>query len=806
MRTAKTVRGKPSSQRTGAEQAADATLEELPFPRYQIALVQDESEMLLQPAYDLFAFLSDDADQRWDTELYTERTFEALLHAERQFDCIVIGLNAAWKSKIVRETLSAQPPQTGLCVLHQREHGALPFLTDDVGVDIVEFDEPIDRVVVAEKLDVADEILLNWPAGIALQPPVETDAGGSPAQLADAEVYCGLARSPTSRWRTILEVQDAQRRVPVLLRTRSGRHPPVVVCTVLLQPRHEEHGALLGNILMWCVSGRPEALVVGDPESMDEARLVHRKLRMQGAKAVSTRIDHGSGLDFTTWPYRGIRDIVVPAAVDPTAAEDWPASDPAHVQDWLRNGGRILRLGPGEQVTVTHGESDAHWVTRRWAAWFLSEPAAYWHGGIAHGRSYSGSLIGTRAVLRFLAALHDGASSDRPSQPGSVAMRHVFETLEGEGSGIEPRTFGLQPPTAFLKQVARLLRSRHPASSAPIQHVDYSVSTTCSVLDINSLTGGEALDTKTVAALASWLRDSQFELVGLEERLEIARCLADEELLVRALRLLEQRLASRQPLTAALETKLREAVVACGVRPDDISWPSAGHPTVVERGLRMSPLLSANYLVALGDLEVHWRPVSDHGHGLAKPDPRMVDRAVIGIGRHGPLLADEAPEGRLPHEMLSTTALALFAYFGRHTVPTHVIRPEGELLPPQLVASVLTEAEQLREENAEVVSQATTIERASTLLGVCALGLVAALGWVSSWIGAQLEFPILALFGGVVGVVALALLGSAVLLSRMHLCPPWLQRLATLVDEGVPGLRERWRKRLPGGAAPPDAS
>src|SRR5204863_85707 len=57
MRTADTVSGQrepePSTQ-------AEEALEEVPFPRYQIALVQDESEMLLQPQYDLFAALSDE--------------------------------------------------------------------------------------------------------------------------------------------------------------------------------------------------------------------------------------------------------------------------------------------------------------------------------------------------------------------------------------------------------------------------------------------------------------------------------------------------------------------------------------------------------------------------------------------------------------------------------------------------------------------------------------------------------------------------------------------------------------------------
>jgi hypothetical protein len=155
--------------------------------------------------------------------------------------------------------------------------------------------------------------------------------------------------------------------------------------------------------------------------------------------------------------------------------------------------------------------------------------------------------------------------------------------------------------------------------------------------------------------------------------------------------------------------------------------------------------------------------------------------------------------------MLSTTALALFAYFGRHTVPTHVIRPETELLPPQLIASVLTEAEQLREENADVVRQAKTIDHASMLLGVVALAAVVGVAWFAWRVAGELSFPILAQFGGVAGVILLALPASAVLLDRLGLCPPWLKRLVPLVEEGVPGLRRRLRERLAPRGAPPDA-
>ena len=796
--------GQSASAQRSASQPVDAALQELPFPRYEIALVQDESEMILQPAYDLFPFLGDDTDQRWDVELYTERTFESLLAADEQFDCIVIGLNAASKSKIVRDALSARLPHTGLCVLHQRRVGDVPFLVGDVGLDINEFREPVVPVMVAEKLEAKDEILLNYPKTIPLKPE-PNDAHEAAMRLVGAEAFCGLTPSPTSEWRTVLEVRHQGRRVPVLLRTRSGRDgPPIVVCTVLVQPREETHRLLLGNILAWCVSGRPEALVVGDASSADDTRLVHRKLRMQGTRAVAERVSRKEDLDFSKWPFRGIADIVLSAAVDPTAADNWPASDPAHLRTWLRNGGRIIRLGPGEQLTMTHGESDAHWVTRRWALWFLSEPAARWHGGSIEGQSYDGSVIGSRAVLRFLAALHDRGEPSGPPQPGAVAVGRVFEQLAAEGSSIDPERFGLQRPENFLRPVERLLRVRHPRSAERIQHVDYSVSATCAYLDINSLLNGEALDAWTIKAFRRWLH-RQIKEVALEERLEIARCLADGALLDDALGNFRRRFPVRRPLTAALETKLREAVVACDAPPDAVPWPDPGYPSVIERGLRMSPLLSADYLVALGDLEVRWRRFAGKWHGLTSPDPRMVDRAVIGIGRHGTLLPEETADGRLPHEMLSTTALALFAYFGRNTIPTHVIRAESQAIPPQLISSVLSEAERLRQENAEVHMQARTIAIASNVIGALALVPIAAFAVLVWWIGQKEAVGFLPLVGLVIAGLGFAFLGASAMLDRLHLCPPWLQWLTRRVDEGISGIKNRWRTHVADRSLPPDS-
>ena len=814
----------------------DAALDEVPFPRYLIALVQDESEMLLQPAYDLFAFLDDDSHQRWDVELYTERTFEAMLRADTQFDCIVLGLNAAYRSKVIRDALAGRLPRTGLCLLHQFGEQSMSFMVGDVGVGVSRLEHaPVRRVVTAEKLPVKDEILLNWPTEIGLErdpapAPAASGRDGAEAEepvqrLVGGEAFRGLVPGPASRWRTVLEIDDGGRRVPVLLRTPSDRSgSPVVVCSVLLRPREKPHISLLGNILSYCVGGRPEALVAGDARTADDARLVHRKLRMQGVKAVATRVTSDAPVDFECWPYRGIRDVVLPATLDPTAKAGWPDDaddDPTHAREWLQGGGRISRLEPTARLTVTHRESDAHWVTRDWASWFLAEPAAVWHGGVAHGVPHDGSLIATRAVLRFLAAVHGDQGPGGRRQPGLLAAESVRGSLARDGAAIDPGRFGLRRIEVYLEPIEALLRkyvdesspalhSRDRRYGTPTRHIHYSVSTTCALLDVNALMGGP-LDGRTTAPFKAWL-ERQSRDAALDDRLEIARCLGDGDLLEETLGLVSSRVASTRPLTASLETKLREAIVACDVAVKDVPEMDPGaaadsrdrrreRETVVERALRTSPLLCANYLVALGDLRVHWELEADaHEASFATPDPRAVDRAVIGIGRHGALdSTGGADDG--PHEMRSTKSLALLAYFGRHPVPTHVIRRPGAgagQLPPDLMASVLKESERLRRENAIVVAQARTIELARHALGGLTLAaslLVVALAWVVT--GDGLELPVIGTLGNLV-LLALLFGGGMVLLGRRELSPRWGPQLVLLFADGFDGLKARVKRNLPG--------
>jgi hypothetical protein len=770
---------KPPPPAASSPRQVDATAtggdEALPFPRYSVALVQDESEMLQVPTSDLSGFL--EHDPHWYVELVSERGFDALLHSVGRFDCIVLGYNAVHKSSTIRKALDNGLPDVGLCVLHQRRPPALSFLRGDVAADLVDLGErhPVEH---AASLVRESEILLHWPVPLS--------------DLDRCEALCALAPGDESSWRTVLEVtQDGIRR-PVLMRTHTGRRPGVVVSTLLLDPGIPAHRALIDNMIMWCAAGRPEAVIFGDPRN-EATRRMHHKLHLQGTTAViEPPPPRGTPIDFRRWPQAGVRDAIVDRADDPTAAPGWFQANPGGVRNWLRRGGRLVRADPEGVLTVTHGARYLRWVAIRWTEWFMSHPPESWHGPRDDGAP--GSIVATRAVLRVLQQLKLNEDPD-----------------------FRVEQVGLKPVTEYREPVARLLEAR----LAGMAHCDGTVSATAAALELGRWL--DALDLGHRDRIKDWLLDEYRARrkagTAFEDRLEIARCLEDPGLL-------RDTLAGPVPpvLSAVMVNRLREAVVACGARADDVAPEIVrtestvgrargrellGGRSVVERELDTSPLLASSYLTALRRVRDAW---GDETHPLLHPRSTTVDRAVASVARHGRFLSPDLAAGPPDHEEVCTETLALLTYFHSDPLATQVLEDAQRTLPPSLVASVLQESQRLRAENAAIPKLARLRTRARNLLGAAAV-LVA--GAITSLVSV-VAIPS---FSGILEFVApavalpLALLALFAGLARWDLAPGWGRKLAVGVNKGIAGLRASLSTRLEGtpddegraGSRPPGA-
>lgn len=713
----------------------------VPFPRYSVALVQNESEMLQAPSYDLHTFL--EQDPVFDAELFTERSFHALPGEDGRFDCVVIGYNAAMKGDLIKKALAEHPPPTGLCILHQFAQDGLSVLKDDVHAEFKYLGGGVEGVHVAGGRHPQDEILLHWPER------VELDERGLP----DALVYCGLQPGPESRWRTVLEVVHGGRSHPALLRTPTGRKNAVVICTALLSQARENHAALLRNIITWCAAGRPDVVVLQAPGDA-RAATVHRKLRLQGSKAIAHQVASPSQLDFSSWPLRGIANVVLPLGWEPD--ELGGAGEVTGLREWLEHDGRIVSIEDGGNLVIRHGASDARWVARQWGIWFAGQPPAGWQGRI----------VRTRAVLRAL-----------------------VELRRGMDDGTAER-LGLPAPKQYAESCTELLQARLGGRRGT--NCDGTVSATTAALEIDRAIGGRALWRVQRGAVERWLRTRATEkdeqgrpLLAAEDRLEVARCLGDGPL---ALEVAEDLIEERgdpnrkepvKPLPAILVTKLREAAVAGGLRPGDIREELAAADRSIEPDVRESPLLAANYLIALHQIQREWDDSSDP---LAnEPHPEAIDRVMIAIGKHGVLVKGRATAVEHPHELVSAEALALLAYFERNKAPTHVL-PGAGATPPELIASLVREARELRGQNVALPGLERAVAWAKRIVGLLAVAVVVAVSAIVERAG----FVIPGLGDLTIPSVALALLLAAAWgLSRIGLLADWFGLLTDWMRERV---------------------
>jgi hypothetical protein len=742
------------------------------------------------PQYDLLPAL--ERYESCDVELFTERTVHALLDSPERFDCVVVGYNAAYKSREIRTTLAAHRVPVGLLVLHQLKPEALSFLAGEYSLDAVELVPPAEGAIVPREFDPHDQIVLNWPEGGILQTRV------SEHELPNAKAYLGLKPQPGSRWRTVLETRHDRARLAVLVRTDRRSSPPVAVSSVLLAPRRPEHLALLKNLLMWCGAGRPTAVVVGTPDAPDTA-IVHRKLRLQGVKAVADEVPAREALDFRSWPLWGTQDAVLPEDWDPTQVDGWPHVDPHNVKPWLRRGHRVVLLGPGASLTVRHGESDAHWVASKWATWFNDVPTETWHGGQVAGQEFEGSIVATRSILRMLAALH--RTSRDTTLPGLATVHAVLDSLAEQGIEIAPASLGVPQPMTFLKPVAKLIERRLGADDS----VDSTVSATVAVLDIDALLGRQALGPRRAKVIA-WLR-AQLADCALEDRLEIARCLGDHAVLTGVIVGAEGDVRLGQPVSAVMVTALRSALVACDA-PDDTdlrAFKLNPEFAVVDRELRMRPMLAAGYLIGVLDLQRIWKSQRrEPARTLRDPPAERVDRAVITLGRYGPLSRGDTSSDAPVPELASTEALALIAYFARHSVPTHVV--VGSDKAPQSLHVLLEEGERARSENRRLDEELHAAKERAARAGP-ALALS----------GEALIIAFVILFAIVLsphlsdtwepptsfGLWALLTLGLLALLGHYGLPVPRAKRVAPWLAGGFSALRQDLARAVAGEPSPP---
>jgi hypothetical protein len=731
----------------------------LPFPRWHVALVQHESEMQAAPASDLLAFL--ESDRAFEVELFTERNFGGLLEREGRFDCIVIGYNAAHKSEAVQHALQARIPTANLCVLHQRRPSNARFL-ESLGLGLVDLDERVEPVTLAEHLDREEEPLLNLPE----RPPI--GVGTHARALEGGRVLCGLVRWGRA-WRTVFEVEHRGRRLPVLMRTPTGVVPRAIVCTILLEHVRVADRRLLRNMLMWCTAGRPEAVVIDGPE-IDGAPATQRKLHLQGVHAVTHPLRSREELDFETWPLRGTSHVVVPGGWDPTEDPDWPQDDPSNAQTWLRRGGRIVVVLPGSGLSVKHRHSDVRWAGEQWLRWFAATSPESWQS----------SIVAMRAVLEALAAIE--------------AHRHVMDP---------DRRLRLKRATDYHDEASRLIRSR----VGDLDNCDDTISTTAAVLEIDRLVGGVPLNR---AAVERWLRNERrWTYMAPEERLEVARCLRldGRELFEAAIGDLPR------TMSATLVTKLREAIVACDVGPAPVERTlTTRGDSVVERELEANPLLAANYLSARLALCRHWaEQPGGESHPLVQDHLENLDSAIMTIRRDGRLLSAGAEDGASDAELICAEARALLTYFSEPDVATNAIRAHVGTLPPRLFEALVEETQDLRDENAiipglrgdlaEARGTIALAQRVLTRIVVVLLVLLIVSGVVF------VDSGVLQVIGLFVVVAAWALVFAW--LGRSGLAPQWAlefeftpQALGRAIAGLVGGARARTREPAPPPARP----
>jgi hypothetical protein len=707
---------------------------ELDAPRLAIALVQSEAEMLHSPAHDVSSFLRADSD-RWRVESFTERTFDAVDKIASSFDCVIIGFNAACHHGGIRQALrAAKTPPSNMLVLHQKESGAFDFLQDGLSLELEPLQERATHAYARERRE-QDELLLNWPRSV-----VDTER---PQEKISCPASFWLRFSTDSHWRTVLEVQDGSRRVPVMVRTSTTMGRRLVVCSAWLDPRDDDqHAKLLENAIAYCAQGRPEIAVVAGGTNggrLPAADLLARKLRLQGSSTVEIAPPPGTALSFQQWPLCEVSHVVLRNGERP---EDYLEHKDARF--WLRSGGTLVGVTDG-RFTLHTGVSDAHWVAQRWALWYHSVDEKRWLDGIFRAR----------AVLEVLARIQ---SDSTPADPKRLGLDRDIGEL--------------------VPQLAELLRSELGDSGS----VSALVSATAAALDIDRLAGCRVLSDEERSLVRTWLRE-EFDGASVEERFDIARCLGESgrDLFERA------SAEASEPLSVVSATRMREAALSCGVERVTIGKAGLQVDSLAELDTRHQ--LCAEFLAAMA--EVARAHEEDQ---VGSFDSALADRAVTTLAKHGVLVRPDGGLADVDAEAVCSEALGLMSYFNLTREATLPARPETVGLPTSAVEPVLKETRRARAEELKARSRQEQLSRPLEMaqfvlfLEVIALSFALAVLIVAI---TSLNFDTLTLFGVAVATATTAFVLFALGLVRAGLYPTWGRAMAATVSQGIPGLKKR---------------
>ena len=721
-----------------AWQTLDSGLQ-LEAPRLAVAVLQSEAEMLHSPARDVSTYLRA-RGKRWRVETFTERMFDGVEKIAASFDCVIIGFNAVCHDTGIRKALLAAddlPPN--LLILHQDDPEALAFLRDEWAVQIRALSRRADRAIPRERRE-TEEILLNWP---------RTVSNGAPTEPIECQASAWLDIVPSSRWRTVLEVQEGPDRVPVMVRGSMASGRKLVICTAWLDPRdYKPHARLLTNAIEFCANGRPEIAVVSACAESDlpvgtasPAGLLARKLRLQGASTLQLAPPQGGDLRFDDWPLREVSHVVLRDGARPESYIDRP-----DVVAWMESGGTLVGVDEGGRFRLHTGIADAHWVAQRWALWFHTTPTASWLD----------SLFRARAVLRVLARLQSPVSRAHPER------------------------IGLEMPLAgYRDQVARLIERELDGGA----HVNGLVTATAAVLDLDTLVGGGALDETKLANVRAWLRHAA-EWAALEERFDIARALGPD-----AIDVFESAAhdASYRAVSAVCVTRMREAAVSCGAPGVAIEEAGVEVDSLTELDTRLQ--LCAEFLAGVAEL-ARTRPHEP----ISALDSRLVDRAVGTLAKQGVLVRLHGSLDSVNAEAVSAEAIGLMSYFditGEGTLPA---RPETVGIPAMAVEPMLRETRRARAAELAARGEEMRLRRPLSVAQMALLWVALVLAVAAGVAGAQiiaLDLNTLSVIAAAVGLFTTVFVITALLLVRWQLYPRMGRTFAATVSEGMPGLRRR---------------